>query len=143
MIPSCCNSYTKVGDIEQLRDERIALINSQMELARGSIAATDQRLNALENRLRAFRPYSPIPATARRVPDQLAEEVVRALSERRSMDTQLQQREQEKAEQVANFEADIARYKELTVQSHRTVARQALSSPCSRGPSGRQSSRAR
>jgi Domain of unknown function (DUF4124) len=108
------NTYTKVGDIEQLRDERIALINSQMELARGSIAATDQRLTALENRLRAFRPYSD-SRTARRVPDQLAEEVVRALSERRSMDTQLQQRAREKAEQVANFEEDIARYKELTV----------------------------
>ena len=107
------NTYTKVGDIEQLRDERIALINSQMELARGSIAATDQRLAALENRLRAFRPYSDT-ANSRRVPDQLAEEVVRALSERRSMATQLQQREQEKAEQLANFEGDIARYKELT-----------------------------
>jgi hypothetical protein len=107
------NTYTKVGDIEQLRDERIALINSQMDLARGSIATTDQRLVALQNRLRAFRPYSDSP-NARRVPDQLAEEVVRALSERRSMNTQLQQREQEKAEQLANFNNDIARYKELT-----------------------------
>jgi len=107
------NTYTKVGDIEQLRDERIALINSQMELARGSIANTDQRLTALENRMRAFRPYSD-SAVARRVPDQLAEEAVRALAERRSMNTQLQQREQEKAEQLANFQSDIARYKELT-----------------------------
>ncbi len=107
------NTYTKVGDIEQLRDERIALIDSQMELAKGSITNTDQRLKALENRLRGFKPYSNSP-NARRVPDQLAEEVVRALSERRSMTAQLQQREKEKAEQLANFGEDIARYKELT-----------------------------
>jgi hypothetical protein len=112
------NSYTKVGDIEQLRDERIALIDSQMELARGSLAATGQRITALQNRLSGFRPYSTSPA-ARRVPDQLAEEVVRALSERRSMTTQLQQREKEKSEQLATFEGDIARYKELTAGSSR------------------------
>ncbi len=114
------NSYTRVGDIEQLRDERIALIESQMELARGSIAATNQRITGLQNRLGAFRPYSSA-ANARRVPDQLAEEVVRALSERRSMTTQLQQRDKEKAEQLASFEADITRYKELTASSSRRL----------------------
>lgn len=107
------NSYTKVSDIEQLRDERLLLIDGQMELARGSIATANQRLTALQNRLRAFRPYSTAP-NARRVPDQLAEEVVRALSDRRSVAEQLRQREAERAEQVASFEADIARYKTLT-----------------------------
>lgn len=107
------NSYTKVSDIEQLRDERILLIDGQMELARGSIATANQRLTALQNRLRTFRPYSAAP-NARRVPDKLAEEVVRALSDRRSVTEQLRQREAERAEQIANFEADIARFKALT-----------------------------
>lgn len=106
-------NYTRASDIEQLRDERIALIEGQMELARGSIATADQRIGALRTRLGGFRPYSA-SASARRVPDQLAEEVVRALSERRSMATQLDQRAREKAEQLASFDADIARYKELT-----------------------------
>lgn len=107
------NSYTKVADIEQLRDERIALIDSQMELARTSIAATDQRLADQQGRLRNFRPYSA-SANARRVPDKLATEVVRTLSERRSMVTQLQRYEEDKATQKATFDADIARYRELT-----------------------------
>jgi hypothetical protein len=107
------SSYTKVSDIEQLRDEHILLIDGQMELARGSIATANQRLTTLQNRLRTFRPYSSVP-TARRVPDQLAEEVVRALSDRRSVTAQLRQRETERAEQLASFEADIARYKALT-----------------------------
>jgi len=107
------NSYTNVSDIEQLRDERLALIDSQMELARSSIAVTDQRLKGLQNRMRAFKPYSS-SKNARRVPDQLAEEVVRALSERRSLTTNLQRRETEKAEQLASFQSDISRYRELT-----------------------------
>jgi hypothetical protein len=111
-------NYTNVGDIEQVRDERIAQIDSQMELARGVIATTSQRLTGLQNRLGAFRPYSAA-ANARRVPDTVAEEVVRALSERRSMFTQLQQREKERGEQLASFEADIVRYKELTAGSSR------------------------
>lgn len=106
-------NYTRVGDIEQLRDERIALIDGQMELARGSIASADQRISGLQARMGGFKPYSTA-AGARRMPDQLAEEVVRALSERRSMATQLEQRAKEKAEQKENFEADIARYKVLT-----------------------------
>jgi hypothetical protein len=106
-------NYTQVGDIEQLRDERIALIDGQMELARGSIATADQRIGALRNRMSTFKPYSS-SANARRLPDQLAEEVVRALSDRRSMATQLEQRAKEKAEQMAAFNSDIARYRELT-----------------------------
>lgn len=106
-------NYTRVSDIEQLRDERLALIDGQMELARGSIASTDQRIGALRTRMNGFKPYAASP-TARRLPDQLAEEVVRALSERRSLAAQLQQREKEKAEQLAAFNADIARYQELT-----------------------------
>jgi hypothetical protein len=108
-------NYTRVSDIEQLRDERLALIDGQMELARGSIATADQRIGGLRTRLAGFKPYSTAP-TARRVPDQLVEEVVRALSDRRSMATQLEQRAKEKAEQLANFDADIARYKTLTSQ---------------------------
>ena len=110
------HSYTKVADIEQLRDERIALIESQMELARTTIATADQRLGALQDRLRNFRPYSEKP-NAKRVPDQLAAEAIRALSERRSMVTQLQKYEEDKAAQQASFGADIARYKELTAKN--------------------------
>lgn len=106
-------TYTKVGDIEQLRDERVALIEGQMEIARGSLASVDGRLQALQERMANFKPYSPA-ANARRVPDQLAEEVVRTLKERRATQATLDSREKEKAELRANFDADIARYRELT-----------------------------
>lgn len=108
-------NYTRVSDLEDLRNERIALIDAQMELARGSIATADQRIGGLRTRLAGFKPYSTAPA-AKRVPDQLAQEVVQALSERRSMNTQLEQRAKEKADQIASFNADIERYKILTAR---------------------------
>jgi len=110
------NTYTKPGDIEQQRDDRLALIDGQMQLTRSTIATNEERLAAQQARLRNFRPYSA-SATAARVPDQLAAQVVRSLSDRRSLSTQLQQREKERAEQLANFDADLARYKELTAKA--------------------------
>jgi len=107
------HSYTAVGEIEQLRDERIALIESQMELLRSSLASNEQQLGGLQNRMKSFRPYSAA-ANARPLSDTLATQVVRALSDRRSMTTQLQKYEADKAVQKESFGADIARYKQLT-----------------------------
>jgi hypothetical protein len=106
-------TYTRVSDIEQLRDERVALIDGQMEIARGSIDIIQQRLSELQLRLRGFRPYST-NANARRIPDQLADEVVRTLKERDSLRDVLKSREQEKSNLRTQFDADIARYRELT-----------------------------
>lgn len=110
---SLLSTYLRVSDIEQLRDERVALIDGQLEIARGSMSSAEQRLAALQQRLATFRPYSDSPG-ARRVPDQLAEEVVRTLSERRSMQAAMATREKQKADLRAEFDADIARFRELT-----------------------------
>jgi hypothetical protein len=107
------STYGHVRDIELLRDERVALIDGQMEIARGSIASINQRITALQDRMRNFQPYSSAPG-ARRLPDQLAEEAVRAMSERHGLQTGLDSREAEKNELRAQFDADIARYRELT-----------------------------
>jgi Domain of unknown function (DUF4124) len=108
-------TYTRVQDIEQLRDERIALIDGQMLIARGSLESNQQRTKALEQRLRSFQPYSTAPG-ARRVPDKLAEEVVRSLKERDQLRDSLKSREKEKADLRAQFNQDVARYKELTTR---------------------------
>jgi hypothetical protein len=107
------STYTHTRDIEQLRDERLALIDGQMEIARGSIGSTDQRIAGMQVRLRNYMPYSTAP-NARRVPDQLAEEIVRALKERRGLQAALDSREAEKNQLRAQFDSDIARYRELT-----------------------------
>jgi Domain of unknown function (DUF4124) len=108
-------TYTASRDIEQLRDERLALIDGQMEIARGSIVSVSQRLTTLETRVRTFKPYSPA-ANARRLPDQLAEEVVRTLQEKRSLQDALASRENQKTEMRAQFDTDLARYRVLTAK---------------------------
>lgn len=110
------NTYTRLADIEQLRDERIALVDGQIQVAHGSLETNRQRLGELEKRMRSFRPYST-SATARRMPDQLAEEIVRTLKERDSLQELLASHEAQKVAQRAQFDADIARYLELTTRA--------------------------
>lgn len=107
------STYTQVRDIEQLRDERVALIDGQLEITRGSISSNTQRLLTLQERMLKYLPYSTV-ANARRLPDQLIEEVVRTLKERRGLQEGMNSRESEKNELKASFDADIARYRELT-----------------------------
>lgn len=105
-------TYTKVGDIERARDDQLALIDSHIELANGSVASSEQRLASLRQRMGNFKPYSQ-SANARRVPDALANEAVHALAERRSTQEVLEGHQKRRAEVSAKFEADIARYQEL------------------------------
>ena len=107
------NTYTRVTDIEQLRDERIALVDGQIQVAHGSLETNRQRLTELEKRMRGFRPYSPM-AAARRMPDQLAEEIIRTLKERDSLQELLASHEAQKVNHRSQFDTDIARYRELT-----------------------------
>jgi Domain of unknown function (DUF4124) len=105
-------TYTSARDIEQLRDERLALLDGQMEIARGSIESVKQRIATLEARAANFKPYSK-QASARRMPDQLAEEIVRVLHERSSLEATLVSKATEKREMQSRFGTDISRFKEL------------------------------
>jgi hypothetical protein len=106
------NTYAKVSDIENARDDQLELIDSHIDLAKGSVLSSDQKLESLRSRMEKFRPYSAAP-NARRVPDALADEVVHALGERRTIRETLGKHEQRKEETRAKFAADIARYREL------------------------------
>jgi hypothetical protein len=106
-------TYTRVADIERLRDDQLGIIDAQIELARGSLNASEERLKSLARRMSNFRPYSTAP-NARRLPDALVGEVVQALGERRSLQETLARHEQRREETQARFDADIQRYLELT-----------------------------
>lgn len=106
-------TYTRAADIERVRDDRLALIDAQIELARSSLAASEQRLESLRKRMSNFRPYSN-STNARRLPDALAGEVVQALGERRSVQATLARHQTRREETSAEFDADIVRYRELT-----------------------------
>ncbi len=106
-------TYTSAKDIEQLRDERLALVNGQMDIARGSVERSTSAWRPLKRGC-VYSSPGPRRPTARRLPDQLVEEVVRTLQERNSLQATLTSREQEKKEMRAQFDADLTRYRELT-----------------------------
>lgn len=106
------STYPSVKDIENVRDTRMDQINGQISAAEAYIASLTSRVDGLKQRAMIFAPYNTSPS-ARRMPDDLAEEMVRALSELRTQNTALVQRRSELQAVVDQFDGDIKRFKEL------------------------------
>ena len=105
-------TYTSVGDIEALRDERLQQLKAQRTAAEAYIETLQSRLSALQARAEMFRPYSPKP-TARRMPDELTEDLVRTLKEMRTQSDAIVQKGAEETNLRSQFQADIERYRAL------------------------------
>jgi len=106
------STYPSVKEIENVRDTRIDQINGQITAAQAYIASLTTRVDGLKQRAMIFAPYNTKPG-ARRMPDDLAEEMVRALSELRTQNTALAQRRTELKSVMDQFDGDIRRFKEL------------------------------
>jgi len=112
-------TYTSVKDIEALRDERLEQISGQRRAAEAYVEGLKGRLSALQSRAMNFKPYNDKP-TARRMPDDLAEDLMRTLNEVRSQKTALVAKDAEENALRSQFQADIDRYRELrSVSSNR------------------------
>jgi hypothetical protein len=111
-------TYASTKDIERVRDERLEQLDGQIKAINAYIATLQTRLGALQDRAMHFKPYNTKPE-ARKMPDDLAEELVRTTNEMRAQHTNLDARSQEQTQIRAQFAADIARFQELTAQSAR------------------------
>jgi hypothetical protein len=107
-------TYTSVKDIESLRDERLEQMKAQRTAAEQYVESLHSRLSALQARALVFRPYNAKPG-ARRMPDDLAEDLVRTLNEMRTQSSALAAKGQEETALKEQFQADIERYRELHV----------------------------
>jgi len=105
-------TYPSVRDIESLRDERLEQISGQRRAAEAYIESLHSRLSALQSRALNFKPYNERP-NARQMPDDLAEDLMRTLTEMRSQKTALSAKDNEESALRAQFQADIDRYREL------------------------------
>ena len=105
-------TYPTVRDIESLRDERLQQISGQRRAAEAYIESLHSRLSTLQSRALNFKPYNE-KTNARQMPDDLAEDLMRTLSEMRSQKTALSAKDQEELALRAQFQADIDRYREL------------------------------
>lgn len=106
-------TYTSTKDIERLRDERVNQLDGQVKAASAYIESLDVRLKTLQQRALLFKPYNTRP-DARRLPDDLAEQLVRTSNEVHAQHRSMDRRKQEEAAVRVQFETDIARYRELT-----------------------------
>ena len=105
-------TYTSAKDIEDLRDGRLAELNGQHAAAEQYVSTLDSRLAALREQAMTFKPYSSRPG-ARKMPDDLAENLVRTLSELRTQRNTLAAKDKEESAVRAEFDSDIQRYKAL------------------------------
>jgi hypothetical protein len=105
-------TYTSVKDIESLRDVRLDQLKGQSTAAEAYVENLRSRLVSLEERAKRFRPYNANPA-ARRMPDDLAEDLVHTLNEMRTQRNALTAKNEEVSAVRAQFDGDIQRYREL------------------------------
>ena len=111
------STYVSTKDIEQLRDERLSQMDAQLKAATIYIDTLGARLSALAERATLFKPYSSA-TNARRMPDDLAEDLVHTINEVRNQRRALDAKRREQLDTRAQFEADIQRYRELTARPH-------------------------
>jgi hypothetical protein len=105
-------TYTSVSDIEALRDERLEQLKTQRAAAEAYVESLRSRLTALQTRALLFRPYSTNPG-ARRMPDDLTEDLVRTVNEMRSQNAAIVAKGTEEITLRNQFQADIERYRQL------------------------------
>lgn len=105
-------TYTSVADIEELRDTRLQQLGDQRKSTEGFVAVLSSRLDELQQEALAYRPYNS-SASARRMPDRLAEDLVRTMNEMRSQRSILDSRRQDEENLRAQFQSDIDRYRSL------------------------------
>jgi hypothetical protein len=101
-----------VKDIDALRDVRLDQLQGLRTAAEQYVESLRSRLGSLQVRAVAFQPYSSNP-DARRMPDDLAENLVRTLNEVRVQSAALAAKSEEEKTLRAQFDADIQRYREL------------------------------
>lgn len=106
------STYTSVADIEGLRDVRLEQLKGQRAAAEQYVDSLRSRLGALQARALTYQPYNDHP-DARRMPDDLAENLVRTLNEVRQQGAALEAKSEEEKTLRTQFDADIDRYREL------------------------------
>ncbi len=105
-------AYLSVQEIENLRDQRVALVESQIRLDEQNLSSLKDREQRLLRQIQRFRPYSDKPNAAP-IPDHIAEEMVSVVKSGTVIEQRISDKRAEKQEVIAKFSSDISRFKEL------------------------------
>ncbi len=105
-------TYSSVRDIELLRDQRLEQLREQRLSTQTYMRSLSQRLAELQARAQTFKPYNASPG-ARRMPDGLAEDLVRTVNEINRQRQLLNDRTAAETDTRVQFQSDIDRYQQL------------------------------
>ena len=105
-------TYLSVADIERLRDQRLELLDQQSRVTGQYIANLREREERLMADVQRYRPYSDKPK-APPLPDHVAEDIVNTVNGLQVYQQELAKITDEQQRLRADFDADIARFKEL------------------------------
>lgn len=105
-------TYLTVEEIESLRDRRVEILDGQSRVTMQYLEQQRARLRQLEQQAARHKPYSTA-ANATRLPDAVAEDLVRMANDIRSQEYNLEINRRETAKLKEQFARDIARFREL------------------------------
>lgn len=105
-------TYVSESQIEQLRDERLDVIEGQVKVTTQYLDTLNGRMERLHSQALFFKPYSS-NAGAGPMPDQLAADLIRTVNEIRAQKRNLDTKRREQSVLREQFQADLERYREL------------------------------
>jgi len=105
-------TYQSVEEIEMLRHRRVELIDAQIQIQEQSLRQLRERHASQLERAARFAPRNTDP-DARPMPEGLAEDMAQSESDIGTQERNLQRKRDERAALNTQFDADVARFKEL------------------------------
>jgi hypothetical protein len=105
-------TYLSVDDIEDLRDRRLELLESQVRVTELYLGNLRKRLISLQEEASAYKPYTTA-ANAAQIPENLAVDLSRTTASINVFEQSLARTRADQEALRSSFEKDIARFREL------------------------------
>lgn len=105
-------TYLTVGDIEDLRDRRLELLESQIKVTELYLGNLRKRLVGLQNEASRFKPYT-LREDAPQIPEDLALDISRTTASIALYEQTLARTRADQASLKSSFDEDISRFREL------------------------------
>lgn len=105
-------TYLSVSDIEDLRDRRLELLESQIKVTELYLGNLRKRLVGLQEEASVYRPYTTKP-NAPQIPENLALDISRTAASINVYEQTLSRTRADQLELRNSFEQDITRFKQL------------------------------
>lgn len=105
-------TYLTVADIEDLRDRRLELLESQIKVTEAYLGNLRKKLETLQKEASRFKPYAT-DENAPNIPESLATDISRTTASIANYEQTLERTRSDQQNLRASFDDDIARFKQL------------------------------